>query len=267
MKMVLAGKGTALITGASSGIGEVYARRLAAGGFDLLLTARRADRLQTLARELEQQYGRAVEVFPADLADADSRRRLEERIAGGPALALLVNNAGFGTPGLVAQADPDQLAAMIDVHLTATVRLCRAALPAMIRAGAGVVINVSSVAAFLPTPRGATYSATKAFLNLFTEALYAELAGSGVRVQALCPGFTYTGFHDTPEYGRFDRSSVPRWLWMTAEQVVDISLTALRRRRVVVITGWRNWLLVTLLRAPLLKSLLRRLAKKRKEQQ
>lgn len=259
-------KGTALITGASSGIGEVFARRLAAEGYGLLLTARRAGRLEALARELEEQHGAAVEVFPADLADPDSLRRLEERVTGGPALALLVNNAGFGVPGLVAEVDPGRQEAMIDVHLTATVRLCRAALPAMVRAGGGAVINVSSVAAFLPTPRGAVYSATKSFLNLFTEALDAELAGSGVRVQALCPGFTHTGFHDTPEYD-FDRSTVPRWLWMTAEQVVDISLTALRRRRVVVITSWRNQLLVTLLRTPLVKTLLRRMAGKRKERQ
>ncbi len=264
--MAGAGQGTAMVTGASSGIGEVYARRLAAGGHDLLLTARRAERLEALARELEAEHGVAVEVFPADLADADSLRRLEERVAGGPALALLINNAGFGVPGLVADVDPDRQEAMIDVHLVATVRLCRAALPAMVRAGGGAVINVSSVAAFLPTPRGAVYSATKAFLNLFTEALDAELAGTGVRVQALCPGFTHTGFHDTPEYD-FDRSSVPRWLWMSSEQVVDISLSALQRRRVVVITGWRNRLLVILLRAPLLKTLLRRLAKKRKEDQ
>jgi short-subunit dehydrogenase len=265
--MIEVQKGTALITGASSGIGEVYARRLAAEGYDLLLTARRAERLEALAAELEQQYGSAVDLFPADLADPDSLRRLEERVAGGPPLALLVNNAGFGVPGPVFEADSDLLQAMIDVHLTATVRLCRAALPAMIRTGGGAVINVSSVAAFLPTPRGAVYSATKAFLNLFTEALGAEVAGTAVRVQALCPGFTRTGFHDTPEYGRFDRSSVPRWLWMSAGQVVDISLAALRRRRVVVIAGWRNRLLVALLRTPLLKTLLRRLARKRKEQQ
>ncbi len=261
-----AGKGTALITGASSGIGEVYARRLAAAGHDLLLTARRAERLQALALELEQQHGAVVEVFPADLADPDSLLRLEQRVAGGPALALLVNNAGFGVPGPVAEVDPDRQEAMIDVHLTATVRLCRAALPAMIEAGGGAVINVSSVAAFIPTPRGAVYSATKSFLNLFTEALDAELAGTGVRVQALCPGFTYTGFHDTPEYD-FDRSSIPGWLWMSADRVVQISLAALDRRKVVVVTGWRNRLLVALLRLPLLKTLLRRLAKKRKEKQ
>lgn len=265
--MAGAGKGTALITGASSGIGEVYARRLAADGYGLLLTARRTDRLQALAGELQQAFGVAVETLTADLSDVNDLRRVEERIANGPALALLVNNAGFGIPGLVSEVDPDGLEAMILVHLTATVRLCRAALPAMVRAGAGAVINVSSVAAFLPTPRGATYSATKAFLNLFTEALDAELAGSDVRVQALCPGFTHTGFHDTREYGRFDRSSVPGWLWMSADQVVECSLTALKSRRVVVIAGWRNKFLVALLRTPLLKTWFRRIAGKRKARQ
>lgn len=261
------GMGSALITGASSGIGEVYARRLAALGYDLLLTARRTDRLEALAGELAAAHGISVETLTADLSDPAGLQRLEAHVAAMPALAMLVNNAGYGTPGLVAEADPDLLAGMIQVHLIATVRLCRAALPAMVRAGTGTVINVSSVAAFLPTPRGAVYSATKSFLNPFSEALQVEVAGAGIRVQALCPGFTYTGFHDTPEYGRFDRSSVPTWMWMTADQVVDISLAALRRRRVVVIAGLRYRLLVTLLRTPLVKSVLRRLAGRHKERQ
>jgi len=261
------GKGTALITGASSGIGEVYARRLAVAGYDLLLTARRADRLELLAGDLRQAHGVAVEVFPADLADAESRGRLEQRVAEGPALAMLVNNAGYGTPGPLQRADADLLQGMIDVHLTATVRLCRAALPAMVEAGGGAVINVSSVAAFLPIPGGAVYSATKTFLNMFSEALQAEVDDSGVEVQALCPGYTYTGFHDTKEYGEFERASVPKWLWMSAEDVVDRSLAALGRGRVVVVSGKRNKLLVALLRLPLLKTVMRKMAKNRKERQ
>jgi len=261
------GKGTALITGASSGLGEVYAGRLAARGYGLLLTARRTERLEALASEVRTAHGVAVEVFPADLADPEQLQRLERLVAEGPALALLVNNAGFGTPGAVAEADPDRLQAMIDVHLTATVRLCHAALPAMVAAGEGAVINVSSVAAFLPIPLGAVYAASKSFLNLFSEALAVEVGESGIRVQALCPGYTVTGFHDTEEYGAFDRSTVPGWLWMSAEAVVDISLAALQRDRVVVIAGLRNRLLVALLRAPVISTVLRRVARKKKEQQ
>jgi short-subunit dehydrogenase len=223
--------------------------------------------LETLAGELRTAHGVTVDVHPADLADPEQLRRLERRVAEGPALALLVNNAGFGTPGAVAESDPDRMQGMIDVHLTATVRLCHAALPAMIAAGKGAVINVSSVAAFLPIPLGAVYAASKSFLNLFSEALAGEVGEQGIRVQALCPGYTITGFHDTEEYGNFDRSTVPGWLWMSSEAVVDISLAALERNRVIVIAGWRNKLLTGLLRAPVLSAVMRRLAKAKKAEQ
>jgi short-subunit dehydrogenase len=191
----------ALVTGASSGLGVAFAERLAAEGNDLVLVARRGDRLEELARRL-RSAGATVEVVPADLSEAADIAMLEKRIAAGPALAYLVNNAGFGAYGPFVEADPDVLEDQITVHLTATVRLARAALPAMIAAKAGAIVNVASTFAFtgtipMPTRQRTNYAATKAFLTTFTELLSHELAGTGVRVEALCPGVVRTEFHST----------------------------------------------------------------------
>lgn len=230
-------RGRALVTGASSGIGEAYARRLAAQGFDLTLVARRAERLAALAAELSAAHGIAAEALPADLADDEEIERVARYITERDDLALLINNAGFGTRGSFADIDLGPQLDMIRVHVIAAVTLCRAALPGMIARGSGAIINVSSIAAFFPSGGGATYTATKAYLNNFSEALAAEVEETGVRVQALCPGFTYSEFHDTAEYAGFDRKQVPGPLWMPAEQVVDESLAALAGRRVIVVPG------------------------------
>ena len=234
---VLLPRGRALITGASSGIGEAYARQLAAQGFDLTLVARRAERLAALAEELNAAYGIAAETLPADLADEQGIARVVQYIEGRNDLILLINNAGFGTRGNFVEVELASQLDMIRVHVIASVTLCRAALPGMIARGSGAIINVSSVAAFFPSGGGATYKATKAYLNNSSEALAAEVDGTGVRVQALCPGFTYSGFHDTAEYAGFDRKQVPDALWMSAEQVVDESLAALTGSRVIVVPG------------------------------
>ncbi|GIV59641.1 MAG: hypothetical protein KatS3mg043_0730 [Rhodothermaceae bacterium] len=190
---------TALITGASSGIGAGFARRLAERGYNLILVARRADRLAELAEELQTRHGIEAEGLPADLATDEGIRRVEARIVDCDTLDLLVNNAGFGTTGRFAEIDLAPQLAMIHVHVIAPVRLIRAALPGMMARGAGGIINVSSVSAFWPNAGSATYSATKAYLNAFSEALAHELRGTGVTVQALCPGFTRTEFHDTED--------------------------------------------------------------------
>lgn len=193
------GRPRALITGASSGIGVAFAERLAAEGNDLVIVARRRDRLEALAGRLRSPHA-DVEVVAADLADPADIAMLEKRIAAGPALAFLINNAGFGAYGPFVEADPDVLAAQITVHLTATVRLVRAALPAMIAAQAGSIVNVSSSFAFsgtvrMPMRKRTNYAASKAFLTTFSELLSHELEGTGVRVQALCPGVVRTEFH------------------------------------------------------------------------
>jgi short-subunit dehydrogenase len=240
------GKGTAIVTGASSGLGAAFARALAARGHDLLLVARREERLRAVTAELAGRVDVAAEALVADLSREVDLARVEARIAQLDRIDLLVNNAGFGTWGTFAAVELARHLAMIQVHVVASVRLTHAVLPRMLARGRGGIINVSSIGAFLPGPDNVTYGATKAYLLAFSEALRGELRGSGVRVQALCPGFTSTEFHDAPDYAWFDRSVVPRFLWMSAEEVVAASLRAMDADRGRCIPDWSNRLIVAL---------------------
>ena len=238
--------GEALVTGASSGIGETFARKLAARGYDLALVARRRDRLEALARELEQARGVRVEVLAADLTRDDDVARVEERIRGAETLELLVNNAGFGTRAWFHEADLAEQDRMHRLHVLATVRLTHAALQGMAARGKGGIVNVASVAGFVQTPGSTSYASTKAWMISFTEGLFLELraTGSPVKVQALCPGFTYSEFHDVIG---MDRTQIPKAWWMQAEEVVEASLRGLERGKLIVVPGWRYRLLVLLL--------------------
>ncbi len=227
----------ALVTGASAGIGLAFAERLARDGYELVLVARRRERLEALAKRLEGSHQTAVEVLVADLTDAGDLLTVEQRVAAVPGLELLVNSAGFGTAGSFRALDPDTEEREILLNCLALVRLTRAALPPMVKRGSGGVINVSSMAGFLPSPYNATYGATKAFVNSFTEALAEELRGTGVGVQALCPGFTRTEFQEVADV---DTSAIPGFAWMEPEPVVDASLAALKARDVVCVPGLRN---------------------------
>lgn len=237
----------ALITGASAGLGVTFARRLARQGHDLTLVARRRDRLDQVAAEIGRDYRVNVEPLVADLSTDAGIQAVVAYIDSAPNLEILVNNAGFGTRGLFYKADITPQDQMHRLHVMATMHLCRAALPKMVAQGSGSVINVSSVAAFLLAVGGVSYGATKAWMNAFTLALDTELrvVNSPVKVQALCPGFTITEFHDNLG---MDRALVPRWLWLKAEDVVDTSLRALHRRKVIVVTGWQYKLLVAIAR-------------------
>ena len=248
---------TALITGASSGIGAAFARQFAAQGYDLILVARRRERLAALAAEMQQRHAISAEILPADLANPADVERVQRRIAEVNTLDTLINNAGFGTSGPFVEVGLAKQVEMIHVHVTASVRLCHAALPGMIARRRGAIINVSSVAAFWPLPGNATYAATKAYLITFSEALRTELLGTGVKVQALCPGFTYTEFHDKPRFEGFERSAIPAMMWMSAEDVVAASLKALRRDQVICVPGFKNRLIVALAGNPLTPLLLR----------
>ncbi len=232
-------RGRALITGASSGIGEEFARQLAAGGFDLTLVARREERLRALADELGAAHAIRADVLAADLSTDEGIDRVSRAIEQSADLTLLINNAGFGTRGDFMEVPLARHRDMIQVHIVATVALAKAALPGMTERGAGAIINVSSIASFFPSGGGATYTASKVYLNNFSEALAAELQGTGVKVQALCPGFTYSEFHETQEYAGFDRKQIPDVLWMPATDVVAESLAALHGDRVIVIPGRR----------------------------
>jgi uncharacterized protein len=228
----------ALVTGASSGIGEVYAGRLAARGYHVLLVARRRERLDRLASKLG-----SAETLQADLTVDAEVKRLAARIAAEPRFEFLVNNAGFGTMGMFHEADPAGQEAMHRVHVMATMRLTRAALPGMVSRRTGAIVNVSSVAAFFHNPLNVSYCATKAWMNTFTEGVYIELKaiGSPVRAQCLCPGFTYSEFHDVLGV---DRRAIPKSLWTPPEEVVDTSLRMLESNRLIVIPGWRYRLAV-----------------------
>lgn len=238
----------AVVTGASAGIGAVYARRLAAQGFDLVLVARRRERLEDLAADLKSKHGVEVEPLPADLIRDDGLKAVEDRIARAENLEFMLNNAGFGTQGRFSDGPLENHDAMHRLHVMATMRLSHAALRKMKARGKGALVNVSSVAAFICRPGNTSYYATKAWMNCFTEGLYLELkaARSPVRAQALCPGFTVTEFHDVMG---FDRKLVPSSWWMTAEDVVEASLRGLKRNQLIVVPGWRYKLIVWLLRA------------------
>jgi short-subunit dehydrogenase len=215
-------------------LGTAFAEALARRGFDLVVVARRRERLEALAEELRDCYEVAVQVLAADLTQAADLQAIESRVASDASLTVLVNNAGVGTIGRFAELDPDREEAEVRLNVVALSRLTRAALPGMIARGLGGIINVSSVTALLPGPYHATYGATKAFVNSFTEALHEELRGTGVRVQALCPGFTRTEFQ---ERAGVASRRVPSFAWMSPEYVAEASLAALRRGALVCVPG------------------------------
>jgi len=247
------GRRRALVTGASSGIGAAYARRLAADDWDLVLVARRVEALERLAGELGERRHVKAEVLPADLTVAADLTRVEE-VLREPALELLVNNAGFGSVGAFHEGDVERDVRMLRLNVEAVVRLSHAALGAMVRRGRGAVVNVSSGAGLIPMPFYAVYAGTKAFVTSFTECLAEELAGTGVRVQALCPGLTRTEFQ---EVAHADTSRLPAFLWQDADEVVEASLEGLRRGSLIVVPGGKNRALLAL-RGPLARSATRR---------
>jgi len=223
---------TALITGATAGIGAEFARQIAARGDDLVLIARDEARLHAVADELSARHRVRCEVLVADLADRAALRTVEERLADtARPVDLLVNNAGFGVNQHFVGGDVEAEQAMLDVLVTAVMRLTHAALPGMIGRGTGGVINVSSVASFIA---GGTYSAAKSWCTVFSESLDRSLDGTGVTVMALCPGFTHTEFH---ERGGMDVSHLPDWMWLDAPDLVRSALADFRRGKTVSVPG------------------------------
>ncbi|MEY2964723.1 MAG: hypothetical protein RLZZ228_536 [Actinomycetota bacterium] len=220
---------TALITGATSGIGLTFARTLARRGHDLVLVARDRERLELVASEL-RGHRVEVEVISADLTERDQLAVVEQRLRERP-VEILVNNAGFGVPQRFSAGDLEVEQQMLDVLVTAVMRLTHAALPGMIARGSGAVLNVSSVAGWIT---GGTYSASKAWVTVFSESLSLELAGTGVHMTAVCPGFTHTEFH---QRASMEMDALPEWMWLDPQEVVDRALADVRKGRPVSVAG------------------------------
>ena len=228
---------SAMVTGASSGIGEAYARLLASLGYDLIIIARRKDRLEAIAGEIERDCGVSVSVMQCDLCNEKDISVVEEKIRSTDNLSVLINNAGFGTLGTFAEVDLNKSLHMIDLHVTAPARLVKAALPGMLARREGAIVNVASAGPFLPVSGNVMYNGTKSFLISFSETLQLEVKDAGIRVQALCPGFTRTGFHSVDEYKNVDFSTIPAFLWTSSDKVVELSWKALGKKKVVFIPG------------------------------
>ncbi|MDP4652431.1 MAG: SDR family NAD(P)-dependent oxidoreductase [Haliea sp.] len=231
-------KGVALVTGASSGLGAAYCRQLANQCKTIIAVGRRADRLEALRLELEGET--CVYPVVADLTTVEGVTRSVEALRQQGPVSILVNNAGFSTLGDFADSALDVELQMVRLHIDAPLELVRAALPFMREQGAGSIINVSSVGAYLDMQKTAVYGGCKAFLLTFSKALQAEEAGHGIRVQCICPGLTRTEIHDNPHFAGFDKSRFPAGMWMEADEVVTESLSALRGTEVAVIPGRIN---------------------------
>ncbi|MFB2565400.1 SDR family NAD(P)-dependent oxidoreductase [Rhizobium sp. IMFF44] len=218
--------GKALVTGASSGIGAVYAHRLAHRGFDLILVARNEDRLSAIADRLRTETGRKVEVIAADLGSPNGLRRVEHVLKTDEAITLLVNNAGFGGAAPLLEADVDKMQQMIDLNVTALMRLTYAAVPGFVQRGGGSIINIASIVAIAPELLNGVYGGTKAFVLAFSQSLKHELADKNIRVQAVLPGATATEFWAV---AGVPVEHLPSEIVMSSEDMVDAALVGFDR--------------------------------------
>ena len=257
--------GKVFITGASSGIGASYAKAFAENGYDLVLLARRKDRLQALAKQLESGGSIDCEIISADLAEQEEIKKVTNHIRQIDNLDILINNAGFATIGCFTDIPIEKSMRMFHTHMTATVQFTHAALQVMIKRKRGAIINVSSMGAFILTPGNVLYDATKSFIATFSENLWLEVRDKGIKVQALCPGFTRTEFHEVGDFKNFDKSAIPNSLWMMPDEVVRLSLKALKNsRKVVFIPGWKKRLIKWIIQhSSIIRENLQRRAKER----
>ena len=240
----------ALVTGASSGIGAAFARHLARQGFDLAITARRADRLELLATELRRGGAEAL-VLPDDLASAGAADRLLGAVAErGRTVDVLINNAGYGLPGAYARTGWAEQAAVLQLMLVSVCELTHKSLPGMLERRYGRIVNVASLAGLIPGAAGHTlYAGTKSFLIKFSQSLHLETRGTGVEASALCPGFTWSEFHDANGTRERVTAGTPAWAWQTAEAVVAEGWRGVEAGRAVVVPGGPNRAIAALAKA------------------
>ena len=234
---------TALITGATAGIGASYANLLAKEGFDLILVARDLPRLNKVAKELNKRFGVKTQCIKADLTKPSQLAKVEKRVADlKKPIDVLVNNAGFGIKDSFTASNLDKEQELLDVLVTAPMRLTHAVLPVMVKRNTGIIVNVSSVASFIA---GGTYSAAKSYLTVFSESLHAELRGTNVKISALCPGFTRTEFHAR---GRMKMTALPKFMWLNSDELVNKSWKYAKANRVICIPGWQYKILSAIAR-------------------
>ena len=242
----------ALITGASSGIGKEFAIQLSKKGYHTVLVARRKEKLEEVANELEKNYPTKSEILVSDLSKQEGMEEVENYIKKLDGLDMLINNAGFGIPRKFQDIPLEKSLDMINLHVTTPTRLCYAAIPKMSKQG--VIINVSSLASLIPKAGSSVYAATKSYLTMFSKTLQKDLRDK-IKIQALCPGFTHTGFHDTEEFKNWG-ANIPKLLWTNAEYVVEKSLKDLKKDKVVCIPEFHNHILLSLMNNKLISPIL-----------
>ncbi len=235
----------ALITGASSGIGEAYANRFASLGCSLVLVARNITKLNDVASDIKKSYGVQVEVIDADLSDDSDVKRVEESINQNENIVALINCAGFALRKHFIEQDLNKQLSMIQLHILTSTHLTHAAIPKMIKNNRGIIINVSSLLSLMTLNNNVVHCATKAYLNRFSQNLAMELCDKNIKVQALNPGYTITNFHSTEEF-KGVKKNYPKLFTMTTDELVDKSIDALKKRRVIVVPGIANQMLVRL---------------------
>lgn len=237
---------TAVITGATSGIGEAFARKFAEQGYDLVITGRRQAKIDAVAEQIRQKYGVNVDVFLAELSEEEGVREVVSYIKG-QEIEILVNNAGFGANSLYQISDLAVMEQLAKVNVLAPMELIHAVLPSMVERDKGTIINISSESVYMIVPKNAVYSGAKAFLKSFTEGLYLDLMGTGVRVMALCPGLTHTDFHEKMGMDKSRQTDRGQIKWMSPDEVVEIALNDLEKGKVICIPGKHTKMLTHML--------------------
>lgn len=253
--MIATQRRLAVVTGAAGGLGLSFANQLAARGYRLLLVDRRQAQLEQVCAAIADRYEVSAEPYAIDLCNRPEVEQLAQRLEHLD-VELLVNNAGFGTVDYFVDTDPSFLVGIADVHVIAPTLLTRAVLPGMVARNRGNVINVSSMGAWFHSAGNVQYGATKSYLAVFSESLQQELRGTGVRIQALCPGFVRTEFHSGEKMKAFHQCAPAANMWMSPDEVVACSLRKMSRRQVIVIPGLRFRILGRLARMPFLQPIM-----------
>jgi len=252
----------AVITGASSVMGLEYAKQLAARKINLILLARRKDRLEEICQELSNTYNISATSISVDLSKIDEVQKVCQQILKISPIDILINCAGFATLGKFSSVSLETHSQMINLHIKAVVALSHLIIPKMQEQNRGIIINVASIGSFTPIRGNSIYSATKSFLITFSENINLELERTNIIVQAICPGYTKTEFHHVGHFSSFDSSVIPRKLWMSVSDVVSTSLAKLKKNKVIVIPGLKNRLLVKFYRSFIIQSFIKSKRKK-----